>query len=108
MRKFATLVLAGLLAAAAANARADTLQLDAAKAVEMALQNNRQIALARARLDEATAGRGAAFGAFLPQVSASGTYTRLGTVSSFPMPKYGLFPLRVYDPQSGKVIGYTD
>jgi OMF family outer membrane factor len=108
MRKSATLLLAGLLAVAAASGSTDTLRLDAAKAVEMALQNNRQIALARARLDEATAGRGAAFGAFLPQVSASGTYTRLGTVSSFPMPKYGLFPLRVYDPQSGKVIGYTD
>jgi outer membrane protein TolC len=108
MRKFATSLLAGLLAGAAALSSADTLQLNAAKAVELALQNNRQIALAQSRLDEAAAGRSAAFGSFLPQVSASGTYTRLGTVNSFPMAKYAMFPLRVYDPQTGKVIGYTD
>jgi outer membrane protein len=108
MRKSATLLLAGLLAVAAASGSTDTLRLDARQAVELALANNRQIALAQAKLDEAAAGRGVAFGAFLPQVTASGTYTRLGTVSSFPMAKYGLFPLRVYDPQTGKVIGYTD
>lgn len=107
MRRFTAFLLAGLTLALA-SAQADTLRLDAAKAVELALANNHQIALAQARLDEATAGRGAAFGAFLPQVSASGTYTRLGTVNSFPMAKYGMFPLRVYDPQTGNVIGYTD
>ena len=73
MRKFATLLLAGLLAVAAASGSADTLQLNAAKAVELALQNNRQIAQAQAKLDEAAAGKGSAFGAFLPQVSATAT-----------------------------------
>jgi outer membrane protein TolC len=108
MRNFALCMVVGLLLATAVTARADTLRLDAAKAVELALANNRQIALAQARLDEAATGRGAAFGSFLPQVSASGTYTRLGTVNSFPMAKYGMFPLHVYDPQTGNVIGYTD
>ena len=110
MRKSATLLLAGLLAVAAASGSTDTLQLNAAKAVELALENNRQIALAQARLDEATAGRGVAFGAFLPQVSASGTYTRLGTVSEFTLmtPKYAKFPFRVYDPATHQLIGVTD
>ena len=49
MRKFATLLLAGLLAVATASGSTDTLRLDAAKAVELALQNNRQIALAQAK-----------------------------------------------------------
>ncbi|HTW90857.1 MAG TPA: TolC family protein [bacterium] len=108
MRKFAITLLAGLLAVAVASSSTDTLRLDAAKAVELALQNNRQIALAQARLDEATAGKGAAFGAFLPQVSASGTYTRLGTVSEFTMyaAKESVFGLPVFDP-TGQYIGKT-
>jgi outer membrane protein TolC len=108
MRKFATLVLAGLLAAAAANARADTLQLDAAKAVELALANNRQIAQALAKLDEAAAGKNVAFGSFLPQVTAGGTYTRLGTVNEFTMmaAHESVFGLPVFDLQ-GKPIGQT-
>jgi outer membrane protein len=107
MRRLMACLLSGLILALA-SARADTLRLDAAKAVELALANPKFVQQARATLEDAAAGRGAAFGAFLPQVSASGTYTRLGTVNSFPMAKYGLFPLRVYDPQTGKVIGYTD
>jgi outer membrane protein TolC len=108
MRKSPLCMIVGLVLAVITTAPADTLRLDAHKAVELALANNRQIAQAQAKLDEAAAGKGTAFGAFLPQVSASGTYTRLGTVNSFPMAKYGLFPLRVYDPQTGDVIGYTD
>lgn len=108
MRRSAFCIAAWLILTAAVPAAADTLRLDAAKAVELALQNSHQIAQAQAKLDEAASGRDATFGSFLPQVSAAGTYTRLGTVSAFPMAKYALFPLRVYDPQTGKVIGYTD
>jgi outer membrane protein TolC len=104
VRKFLPLLLP-LLALAA---RADTLRLTAEDAVRLALADNRQIALAQAKLDEAAAGRGAAFGSFLPQISASGTYTRLGTVNQFYMPTYGRFPLGVYDPATGEVVGYTD
>ncbi len=108
MRKSATLLLAGLLAVAAASGSADTLRLDAAKAVELALANNRQIAQAQAKLDEAAAGKGSAFGAFLPQVSASGTYTRLGTANEFTMyaAHESVFGVPVFDPQ-GNYIGQT-
>jgi outer membrane protein len=108
MRGFALCIAVGLILTAAAPASADTLRLDAAKAVELALQNNRQITLARARLDEAAAGQGAAFGAFLPQVSASGTYTRLGTVNEFTMyaAKESIMGLPVFDPE-GNYIGKT-
>jgi outer membrane protein len=107
MRRFLACILPGLILALA-TAHADTLQLDAAKAVEMALSSPKQVEWATAKMMEAVAGTRAAFGAFLPQISATGTYTRLGKVNSFPMAKYGMFPLRVYDPQTGDVIGYTD
>lgn len=111
MMKQATLVLCGLvLAAFLAPARADTLKLDVGRAVELALANNHAVRAALAKVDEAKAGKSAAFGSFLPQVSASASYVRLGTVNKFSMvtPKYGSFPLRVYDPVTGEVIGYTD
>jgi len=97
------------LAAAAAPLGAGTLALDVERAVELALENNRAIAQARTGIEAAAAGKGAAFGAFLPQVSASASYVRLGTVSKFEMvtPTYGSFPLGVYD-TLGNPIGYTD
>jgi outer membrane protein TolC len=109
MRKFANYLLPCLLLVAAA-ARADTLRLDAAKAVELALANDHVVQLARARIEDAAAGRSATFGSFLPQVSASGTYTRLGTVSEFNLmtPKYAKFPFPVYDPATHQLIGLTD
>ena len=107
MRKFANYLLPCLLLVAAA-ARADTLRLDAAKAVEMALANDHVVQQARARIEDAAAGRSVAFGSFLPQVSASGTYTRLGTVSEFTMyaAKESVFGLPVFDP-TGNYIGKT-
>jgi outer membrane protein TolC len=106
LRLFVPLALAVL---ATLPARADTLRLDANRCVELALENNRAVAAARARLDEAVAGKGAAFGSFLPQVNATATYTRLGTVSEFVMgsPVLGRYQFPVRDPQ-GNVIGYTD
>ncbi|MBN2464885.1 TolC family protein, partial [candidate division WOR-3 bacterium] len=77
MRKSSFCIIVGLVLVAVAAASADTLRLDAQQAVELALANNRQIAQARAKLDEAAAGRSTALGSFLPQISASGTYTRL-------------------------------
>jgi outer membrane protein len=102
----ALLVAVGVLAPLSA----DTLTLNVDQAVELALRNNHAIAQARARVDAASAGKGAAFGSFLPQLSASASYVRLGTVNNFQMvtPKYGLFPLRVYDPVTGEIIGFTD
>ncbi len=93
----------------AAVGRADTLHLNADRAVELALTNNRTLQLAREKVVEAAAGRDAAFGSFLPQVSATGTYTRLGNVSEFAMgsPVMGKFPIPVRDLQ-GNIIGFTD
>ncbi|MBM3332864.1 TolC family protein [candidate division WOR-3 bacterium] len=110
MRRFALCIFAGLLAAGAAGARADTLRLDAAKAVEMALSNPKQVELATAKMMEAVAGKGAAFGAFLPQISATGTYTCLAKVSSFPMtiPGYTNIPFWVVNPRTGETTGMTD
>jgi outer membrane protein len=84
MRKLTLYVIPWLLLASAVSA-ADTLRLDAQRAVELALANSRQIAQAQAKLDEAAAGKGVAFGSFLPQVSASGTYTRLAKASELTM-----------------------
>ena len=88
--------------------RADTLRLTADDAVRLALTNNRQIALAQARLDEAAAGKGVAFGSFLPQVNGTGTYTRLATASqlSLMFAHESVFGLPVFDP-SGNYIGST-
>jgi len=98
-----------LSAVVASVAGADTLALDVEQAVELALDNNHAVRTALAKVDEARAGKGAAFGSFLPQVSASGSYVRLGTVNSFSMvsPVYGSFPLGVYD-LDGNLVGYTD
>jgi len=108
MRRFIACLLPGLILALA-SAHADTLRLDAAKAVELALANPKVVQLARTKLEDAAAGRGVTFGSFLPQVSATATYTRLGTVSSFPMasPILGKFQFPVRDP-AGNIIGFTD
>lgn len=97
-----------LAAMAAPPALADTLVLDAGRCVELALQNNLAIAAARARLDEAASGRRAAFGSFLPQVSATGTYTRLAKASSLTMYSAHdtIMTVPVFDPE-GNYIGQT-
>jgi len=107
MRRLTTCLLSGLILALAA-AHADTLQLNAAKAVELALANNRQIAQAQAKLDEAAAGKAATFGSFLPQVSATGTYTRLAKASGLTMyaAHDSIMAVPVFDPQ-GNYIGQT-
>jgi outer membrane protein len=107
MRRFIACLLPGLMLALA-SAHADTLQLDAAKAVELALANPKVVQLARAKIEDAAAGRAVTFGSFLPQVSASGTYTRLGTVNEFTMyaAKESVMGLPVFDPE-GNYIGKT-
>lgn len=99
------LILLPLLLAAG---RADTLRLTVDDAVRLALTNNRQIALAQARLDEATAGKGVAFGSFLPQVNGTGTYTRLARASELTtMALHDSFmSLPVFD-EFGNQIGVT-
>ena len=85
------------------------LTLDVDAAVDMALENNHAVHQALAKVEEASAGRGAAFGSFLPQLSASGSYYRMGTVNTFEMavPIVQPLPVPVYDPQ-GNLIGFTD
>jgi outer membrane protein TolC len=108
MRKFATILLAGLLAVAAASGSTDTLRLDARQAVDMALSSPKQVEWATAKMMEAGAGTRAAFGAFLPQISATGTYTRLAKVSEFTMmaAHESVFGVPVFDP-TGNYIGQT-
>jgi outer membrane protein TolC len=109
MHRFALCILAGLLLAATAPASADTLRVNAQSAVDLALKNNHAVTQALAKVEEAAAGRGAAFGSFLPQLSAGGTYFRMGTVNEFSMavPIVQMMPLPVYDP-AGNLIGFTD
>ncbi len=109
MKLTTAMFLCGLLPAVLLPARADTLTLDVDGAVALALENNHAVRTALAKVDEASAGRGAAFGSFLPQLSASASYVRLGTVNKFGMvtPTYGSFPLGVYD-TLGNRVGYTD
>jgi outer membrane protein TolC len=89
-------------------ATADTLSLDAQKAVELALANNRQIQQAQEKVVEAAAGEGAAFGPFLPQISATGNYTRLAKVSEFNLmaAHESVMGVPVFDP-TGHYIGST-
>jgi len=107
MRKLLLCLVPILFPVATARA-ADTLRLDAATAVELALRNNHQLAQARARLDEAVAGQGAAFGAFLPQVSAGATYTRLAKANELTMlsARDSIMTVPVFDPQ-GNYLGQT-
>ncbi len=87
-------------------AQVDTLQLDIDMAVELALKNNHTVQLAKAKLQEAASGKGAAFGSFLPQISASGTYYRAGTVNEIGFAKYGETSFPVIG-TNGDTIGNT-
>ncbi|MGQ9677662.1 MAG: TolC family protein [bacterium] len=100
----------GLFFLALTYARGDTMTIDVERAMELALKNSYKLMQSEERVREAAAGKGAALGGFLPHISASGTYTRLGTVNEFEMvaPVYRRLPLRVYDPFTGEVIGFTD
>jgi OMF family outer membrane factor len=74
----------------------------------MALSSPKQVEWATAKMMEAVAGTKAAFGAFLPQVSATGTYTRLAKASEFTMmaAHESVFGVPVFDP-TGNYIGQT-
>jgi outer membrane protein TolC len=89
---------------------ADTLVLDQELAVELALKNNHLIQQNKEKLIEMAAGKAVALGGFLPQISASGNYTRLGTLNEFKMVNliYRKFRLGVYNPETGQIIGFTD
>ncbi len=87
-------------------AQVDTLRLDVDMAVELALKNNHAVQLAKAKLQEAAAGKSAAFGPFLPQITASGTYYRAGTVNEIGFAKYGEINFPVIGP-NGDTIGNT-
>ncbi len=105
-----TLILFAISALSAPALWADTLVLDENLAIELALKNNYQLQQNQERVLEAAAGKAVALGSFFPQISASGSYTRLGTLNEFQLvtPVYRQLPLRVYDPQTGQLIGFTD
>ncbi len=87
---------------------AETLHLDARGAVERALANNRQLALAQAKLEEAVYGKNVAFGSFLPQLAATGSYTRLARANEFKMfsAHDTIMTVPVFDP-AGNYLGQT-
>jgi outer membrane protein TolC len=87
-------------------AQVDTLRLDVDMAVDLALKNNNVVQLAKAKLKEAAAGKGVAFGSFLPQISATGTYYRMAKPNELGFPKYGNLQFPVFD-SAGSKIGTT-
>ncbi len=99
---------AALVLLSAATVHADTLHLDVGRAVELALANNRAVQLAREKVIEARAGRDVAFGSFLPQVSATGTYTRLARSNELTMYSAHdtIMTVPVLDPM-GNYLGQT-
>lgn len=88
-------------------AQFDTLRLDVDMAVDLALKNNHAVQLAKNKLQEASAGKGVAFGSFLPQISATGTYYRLAKVSELKFPAFGALQFPVINPTTGDTIGFT-
>ena len=86
----------------------DTLKLDVDRAIELALANNYLVQQAREKVLEAAAGKAGAFGSFLPQVSATGSYVRLAKVNSFNLvvPVETVMGVPVLDPH-GIPIGTT-
>lgn len=78
------------------------------EAIKYALNNNKSILASKEGVKSAEAGKMIAGGSFLPQINASGSYTRLDKTASLDMafPKYGTLQMPVYD-NSDNVIGYT-
>lgn len=96
------------LLAAPLAARTDTLHLNAARTVELALTNDNQVELARQKLVEAAAGRVIALGSFLPQLSATGSYYRMAKANEFTLlaARETVMGIPVFDPM-GNYIGST-
>ena len=90
-----------------AQASNDTMYLRIGDAVNMALASNKSVLIAKEKLNEKSAALKATFGSFLPQVTLSGTYTRLGNIQGFPTAAYSNLPIPVYD-LSGNMIGLTE
>lgn len=92
-----TLALGALTSAAllcvisAGAAHAEPLQLTLSEAVETALENNREIAIAQAGLDAARARMGQARAGYFPVVGASGSYTRLDEAPYMDASQFGDF-----------------
>ncbi|MEO0079347.1 MAG: TolC family protein [candidate division WOR-3 bacterium] len=86
----------------------DTLRLDVDRAVELALANNYLVQQAQEKVMEAAAGKATAFGSFLPQVTATGSYVRLAKVNTFNLivPVETVMGVPVLDPR-GIPIGTT-
>jgi len=85
------------LLAAAAPAQAGRLALTIEEAIETALENNRSIAIADAKVAAARARLGQARSVFFPQLRAAGSYTRLDEAPYMDASQFGDFfePLMV-------------
>lgn len=59
---------------------AETLSLDLSQAIDMAMENNHDLAISKYKVDEATAGVRSARTNFLPKLKAQATYTRLDEI----------------------------
>jgi len=91
-------------------ASSDTLYLKLDDAINMALQNNKSVLIAKEKLNEKSASLKATFGTFLPQINLSGTYTRLANSQNLLLPfpvTFSNYEHPVYD-LSGNIIGFTD
>jgi outer membrane protein len=80
-----------LCVVAVATAQAEPLTLTLPEAVEVALENNREIAIAEAGLDAARARVGQARARYFPAISASGSYTKLDEVPYMDASQFGDF-----------------
>jgi len=86
----APVVLAAALLAAGGPARGqEPMRLTLDQAVELGLSHSRELAVAEAKVQEANARLGQARSSFFPQLSASGSYTRLDEAPSMDLTPFG-------------------
>lgn len=110
VRAGATLAtLAALVVAAALPAAAETLALTLEEAREIALAENKTLAIAEAGRDAAAARLGQARSAFLPQISGSAGYTKLDEIPYMDASGFGQMFAPLMDPFNYLVEnGYLD
>ncbi|MFA5032532.1 MAG: TolC family protein [bacterium] len=86
----------------------DSLTFSLDDAVNYALKHSESMKIEQAGVKSADAGTMIAGAGFLPKVSASASYTKLGKTSNFDMlsPSYGMMQMPVFGPM-GDTIGFT-
>ncbi|GAI63377.1 unnamed protein product, partial [marine sediment metagenome] len=81
--------------------RADALTLE--EAIRLALANNREILIAKEKVEEARQGIKEAKAGYLPRVDLSGTYTRLNEAPSMSIPDDGIIEMGKADNYMSKL-----